>query len=550
MSRSNSNFESQHSTSFSGDSEPPPFYSNLHYQEVLTTLRYGIIARKGLVLLIGGAGTGKTTLLRQFSRELDSNVTCIFESDPDVNFTDLLRLILGNLEVVGNTRNELSMIQRCKTILRAELERGHIVSLVIDNAQRLRDETLEYLLHNFFAATPADRDENLLQIVLAGRSELRERLDQPRLRALKPRSDLLCQLQPLRDNDITAYIENRLRTAQLPAQVFDRVAINQIAGYTGGNPQLVNVLCDRTLQITEGSPVSKVSPETIARAARDLGLSEPQHPSRKTATPEPNFEMPNEREESFRFQPTESDTTEVVGQTFLNYTSEERRRWLWPVDRNRTVVRILVILLLFGGAAAWLQSEVGKNQLALWVGKQNGAVGAPPRLGSDADAPLVEEQNPLPAPAPSSENPLTRPNIDDSSETSLPATEKPVEPPSSALTEKAPVLTEKAAEKSPAEKPPTSDPKPAPKKAPMSADNSRQAPVAENADAQRKLLEAHVYKALENRAIMGVDVSVINGTAYLEGRVATERQRDAAERAARSVAGVQRVRNRIAVPVS
>ena len=541
MSRSNSNFESQHPTSLSGDSEPPPFYSNLHYQEVLTTLRYGIIARKGLVLLIGAAGTGKTTLLRQLTRELDSNVTCIFESDPDVNFTDLLRLVLGNLEVVGNTRNELSMMQRCKTILRAELERGHIVSLVIDNAQRLRDETLEYLLHNFFAAVTADRDENLLQIVLAGRPELKERLEQPRLRSLKPRSDLLCQLQPLRDNEITAYIANRLRAAQLPAHVFDHAAINRIAGYTGGNPQLVNVLCDRTLQITEGSPVSKVSPETIARAARDLGLSEPRFPARETA--EPNFEMPNERDEPFRFQSADGDTTEVVGQTFLNYTFEDRRPWLWPADRNRKVVRVLLFLILLGGSAAWLQSEVGKNQLALWVGKQNGPVGAP-------DAPLIEKQNPLPAPPPSSENPLPQPNIGDSSETSLPATEKPVEPLSSVLTEKAPVLTEKAAEKSPAEKPPTSDPKPAPKKAPMSAGNSRQAPVAENADAQRKLLEAQVYKAIENRAIMGVDVSVINGTAYLEGRVATERQRDAAERAARSVAGVQRVRNRIAVPVS
>jgi len=79
------------------------------------------------------------------------------------------------------------------------------------------------------------------------------------------------------------------------------------------------------------------------------------------------------------------------------------------------------------------------------------------------------------------------------------------------------------------------------------ASNDRQAPLAENADARRKLLEAQVYKAIENRAIMGVDVSVINGTAYLEGRVATERQRAAAERAARGVAGIERVRNRIAV---
>jgi osmotically-inducible protein OsmY len=67
---------------------------------------------------------------------------------------------------------------------------------------------------------------------------------------------------------------------------------------------------------------------------------------------------------------------------------------------------------------------------------------------------------------------------------------------------------------------------------------------------QRKLLEAKIYKAIENCAITGVNVAVINGTAVLEGRVATERQRSAAERAARSVAGVERVRKRIAVPIS
>jgi general secretion pathway protein A len=533
---SRSPFESQQPSSLSADSEPPPFHNNLHYQEVLATLRYGIIARKGLILLLGDAGTGKTTLLDQFVQELDSNVTCIFQSDPDVNFTDLLRLVLGSLEVTGDTRNGLSMIQRFKTTLRSNLDQGQIVCLVIDNAQRLRDETLEYMLHNFFSTAPADHDENLLQIVLSGRPELKDKLAQPRLRSLKPRSDLLCQLRPLRDKEIAAYIENRLRAAQLPVDIFDSAAIDLIGAYTGGNPQLVNAISNRALQVSAGSPVTV---EMVARAARSLDLSETRRPIKETV--KQNLEIPNERDESFRLN--EGDTNEVVGQTFLNYTFDDRRPWLWPAGRNRKLRRVLLTLLLLAGGAAWLQSEAGKGQLAEWVGKQSGNVSSQQGLPADANAPLVAKQeipvspatpDPLAEPVPGSE--VSAPPMSDSatSSLSLPDNEKSAEIPS-------PVLTEKAQEK------PPSAAKPAPKKAPAPPTNDRQPPLADNPGAQRKILEAQVYRAIENRAIIGVDVSVIDGTAVLEGRVATERQRNAAEQAARSVAGVKRVRSRIAV---
>src|SRR5258705_203261 len=72
-----------------------------------------------------------------------------------------------------------------------------------------------------------------------------------------------------------------------------------------------------------------------------------------------------------RSQLADGDTNEAVGQTFLNCTFDDRRPWLSPAGRNRTAVRILVILILLGGAAAWLQSEARKSQLADWVGKQS-----------------------------------------------------------------------------------------------------------------------------------------------------------------------------------
>jgi len=183
-----------------------------------------------------------------------------------------------------------------------------------------------------------------------------------------------------------------------------------------------------------------------------------------------------------------------------------------------------------------LQSEAGKREILNWIGKQNRNVGS--QLQSDADAPLVAKRDVPTTPAPGSE--ISSPPISDSliGSPPLPDAEKSAEIPSPILTEKA---TEKFAE---------SERKPAPQKAPVLASKDRQAPLAENRDAQRKLLEAQIYKAIENRAIIGVTVSVIDDIIYLDGRVATERQRDTAERAARSVAGGERVRNRIAVPAS
>jgi type II secretory pathway predicted ATPase ExeA len=532
---SRSQFESPQSSSFSSFAEPPRFHNNLHYREVLATLRYGIIGRKGLILLIGDAGVGKSTVLHQLTHqltaELDNNVTCIFESDPEVNFTDLLRLVLGNLEVPNNSRNNLSMMQRCKVVLRSQLEQGRIISLMIDNAERLRDESLEYLLHYFYSAAPAGGDENLLQIVLAGRPELREKLAQPRLSSLKPRSGVVCQLKPLRDKDIAAYLKARLRAAHLAEEIFDSAAIDRIAAYTGGNPHLINAISNRALQVSEQWPVTNVTAEMVARAAHGLDLSDARRPPGETT--KQNVEIPNESEEPFRL--ADGDTTEVVGQTFLNYTFDDPKPSLWTAHRARNVARLVLILLLLGGTAAWLQSKSGKTQLAKWLGAESGSSGAQQRPQSEANAPVIARQDVPAKPAPPGGE-SSSPSISESTigGSPLPDAEKSVEFPSQ-------VQTEKGRE----ETSPANDPRPA-RKAPPASSNDPQA-LAQDAGAQRKLLEAKIYKAIENRAITGVNVAVINGTAVLEGRVATERQKNAAERAARSVSGVARVRNKISV---
>jgi hypothetical protein len=104
----------------------------------------------------------------------------------------------------------------------------------------------------------------------------------------------------------------------------------------------------------------------------------------------------------------------------------------------------------------------------------------------------------------------------------------------------------------PQQNPPIANPDSAAKRVPPAAKQKRleshpPTPPIESAEIRRKRLEMEVAKAIENRAIAGVAVAVIDEIIYLDGRVATERQRAAAERAARSVAGVEKVRNRIGV---
>ena len=541
---SHSQFESAPSASFSSVAEPLYFHNNLHYREVLATLRYGIIARKGLILLIGDAGVGKSTILHRLTRELDTEeVTWIFESDPDatdpdVNFTDLLRLILDNVDVPANSSTALSMIQRCKISLRAQLEHGRIVSLMIDNAEHLRDETLEYLLHYFYNPPPTERGENLLQIVLAGRPELREKLAQPRLRSLTPRSTLVCQLKPLQHKDIAAYLKTRLRAVGLSEETFDSAAVDRIAAYTHGNPDLINAISNRALQLGGRSPTT-VTAEMVARAAHGVDLSEARRPVGQATKPhleepeEQDLEVPKEKEEPFRL--VDSDTTGAVGQTFLNYTFDAPKRTLWPARRARNAARLLLIVLLLVGTAIWLESESGKAQLAKWLRTQSRSSGSQEKPPSPANPPVIAKQDVPDAPAPGGQSSSSSIRESTIESPPLPDAEKSVKMPS-------PMQADKATE----ETSPADDPRPARKASPPIS-NDLQPPLAQDARAQRKLLEAKIYKAIENRAINGVNVAVINGTVLLEGQVATERQKNAAERAARSVSGVDRVRNRIAV---
>ncbi|HWH80449.1 MAG TPA: BON domain-containing protein, partial [Candidatus Binatus sp.] len=483
-------------------------------------------------------------LLQRVAAELGPSTVAIAPADPRSKFSDILKLILKVLGVKNHGEDDSAMLRSCKFHLHGRMQKRQIVTLIFDNAQHAQESTLRELIENFLAAGPSVRDDHLLQIILAGRPQLKDKLTLAARRANQPLVPVICQLHPLEGLEPAAYLAQGLRATGLSPALFAPGAAVRIARCSRGNPGLINVLCHRALQLCGDRSSGSVTPELIGIAAADLNLQADESDEQK-----PPREAPSETADNFalgeirigekasaEFQIGEKDTTEVVGQTFLQYNDAyDGSQWVRPRQRNAAWRKGLLILALVIGTSAWLGSETGKNQLDEWKqalagvlfahqpnnDQTNTAALATPKSGPAAtSAPTEITPNPLPAPP---DDPSDRPPTIQPSEISG---KTPGASPTEILPESNNIASPRPAAK------PKTDQTPA---------------LAPNSLRRSQELEGEVIQAIENRAIIGVTVSVVEDTAILEGQVASERQRSTAERAASSVNGIKRVRNRITV---
>src|SRR3989442_358355 len=220
---------------FSVTPDPRLFYSNSLYQEALAALLYGIKNKKGFIVVTGDVGTGKTTLLRKLMRNLEATDHSVLIFNTHLSFLELLQLILHDLGLPANRgKNKLAMIQELNQYLVEQLKNKHTVSLLIDEAQNLSDETLEGL--RLLSNLETDK-EKLLQIVLMGQPELDVKLNKPSLRQLKQRVALQCRLTALERTEVEFYIDFRLKAAGYEGHnLFTAGAVDRIAFYSDGLP--------------------------------------------------------------------------------------------------------------------------------------------------------------------------------------------------------------------------------------------------------------------------------------------------------------------------
>jgi len=248
--------------------DPAFFYYSKRHKEAFTHLLYGIKERQGFLQITGEIGTGKTTLCRVLLSQLDEHTKSAFIFNPTLSQTQLLQGIVRDLGIQPVPNNNSLLLTSLNEFLIRQLSLNNNVLVILDEAQALRPSSLEQvrLLSNL-----ETEKEKLIQIVLVGQQELRDKLDQPRLRQLKQRITLRYHILPLDREEVSSYIKHRLEVAGSAGDiVFDESAIEKIYEYSKGLPRVINIVCDKALLLGYVKETCKISGDIIEKSFDEI----------------------------------------------------------------------------------------------------------------------------------------------------------------------------------------------------------------------------------------------------------------------------------------
>lgn len=251
--------------------DPRYLYFSARHLEAMDLLLYGIQQRKGFIELTGEVGCGKTTICRAVLSRLTRSVQTSLVLNPCLDGSQLLRAILADFGVPPRSHDRLELIEQLNNFLLDQDARGNNVVIIIDEAQDLHPDVMEEI--RLLSNLETDQ-RKLMQIVLAGQPELRERLAQHEFRQLRQRILIRCHLRPLAREEIGAYVTHRLRVAGANGEVeFDAGAVEDIYRYSAGIPRLINAVCDLAMLAGYVAQTKHISEREVEKALDQLECS-------------------------------------------------------------------------------------------------------------------------------------------------------------------------------------------------------------------------------------------------------------------------------------
>ena len=257
--------------------------------------------RKGFLLLSGGVGTGKTTLIRALLGQLDKKVTVATVHDPGLTTMDFFNFIAAAYGMRKRYTNKVDFLFDFEDLLRKTRAAGRTALLIVDEAQRLDQTLLEEirLLSNI-----EDPDQKLLNVFFVGQEEFLDIISDPQNRALKQRITINYHLETLYMEETEALVRHRLKVAGATRDVFTPDAFPGIFAFSMGAPRLINILCDHALLTGFVQNVDTIGADIIAECTQDLMLPgeavgriraiapEPPPAADRCRTPPPNQRPP------------------------------------------------------------------------------------------------------------------------------------------------------------------------------------------------------------------------------------------------------------------
>jgi general secretion pathway protein A len=243
------------------------FFSPKH-REAFNHLLYGIRERKGFVQLTGEVGAGKTTICRAMMEQLGDRYATALILNPVLDADGLVKAIAMEFGLDVRSLDRLDTVAALNEFLLKQMEQRRESVLIIDESQDLTNELLEQvrLLSNL-----ETDDRKLLQIVLMGQPELRERLDDFNLRQLRQRITVRYHLRPLTRSEVGQYVHHRLQVSGANGTpYFTDPALWRVHHYSDGIPRLINAVCDKCLLAGFVQLRDRIDFRMVGKAIREL----------------------------------------------------------------------------------------------------------------------------------------------------------------------------------------------------------------------------------------------------------------------------------------
>jgi general secretion pathway protein A len=256
---------------FSMSPDPSMLYMTYQHRECIAGLLYSVVRGKGLIVLSGDVGSGKTTALAKLGLMLPATIRVASIFHTTLNTADFWALLLLEFGLNSRKSSKAERLTMLRQFLLSERARGVTPALIVDEAHKLSVEVLEEL--RLLSNLEKD-NQKLLTIVLAGQLELSDILRRDDMRQFKQRIAVRLSIQAMQPEDVRPYIQHRWNCAGAnQTHPFTNDAVESVIRYSGCVPRLVNSICDNALLLTFAASSRVVEEKHVREAAIDLDLT-------------------------------------------------------------------------------------------------------------------------------------------------------------------------------------------------------------------------------------------------------------------------------------